>query len=272
MHTLGTIVTLSALQKLTLWMIGMLIPFSGCQPLHCENPGRIVFPKSPVNLAGLNSPYDDWNCGASWDTWESGSSFLFSTNRATSGSTFDVYPTAIRFEGDDGFTMDTVPPAAWVLAVANRINTAQDELGPTFFFHSNRDGKYGIYQAIIPLDSMGIIGWLSTPKDSDVRVSRIPELTSDGEERCPFIIGNDLYFVSNRSGGLGRFDIYKSAWTGTAWSTPENLGPAINSGSDEYRPLAFHLYPDVDALFFSSNRPGGKGGYDLYATSLTPKT
>jgi hypothetical protein len=337
----------SALIALAISAIGFHMVFSGCSPIHCEDAGRIVFPESPVNLAALNSPYDDWNCGAPWDWWESGSSFLFSTNRKTSGGTFDVYPTAIRFQGDDGFSMDTVPPSKAMSAIAERINTSRDELGPTFwfakddrmrerhpkvllfsrgengnhdltvlssedptdpyssiefprdslvetalsplntshdegyaawspeqsllFFHSNRDGAYGIYQAIIPVDSNGPAAWLRNPDSPGVRISRVKELSSDGEERCPFLIGKDLYFVSNRSGGAGGFDIYRSAWNGTGWTAPENLGPRINSAQDEYRPLAFHLYADEDALFFSSNRPGGKGGYDLYATSLKSK-
>jgi hypothetical protein len=322
------------------------LALSGCTPDHCGQ-GLIIFPDKPVNLAALNSPYDDWNCGAPWDRWESGSSFLFSTNRKTSGGTFDVYPTAIRFEGNDGLSMDTVSASGAILALAERINTDRDELGPTFWFgndgdpymrtpralffsrgregdhdlsalttdkppgpdaypsfpwdslveiplaplntskdegyatwsreagvllfHSDRDGGYGIFQAIIPLDSSGIWGWLRAPGSAGVGISRIPGLASDGEERCPFLLGRDLYFVSDRSGGFGGFDIYRSTWDGNGWSTPVNLGARINSASDEYRPLPFHLYTDEDALFFSSNRPGGKGGYDLYAASLKSK-
>lgn len=325
-------------------VMGVQLLLSGCGQLDCDPPRRIVFPDSPVNLADLNSPYDDWNCGAPWDTWESGSSFLFSTNRKTSGAAFDVHPTAIRFSSEIAFSLDTLSPSLSVSRIANRINTGKDELGPTFFFekgmpgeggypesllfsrgdggnhdlialtvgdpadpysnllfprdslveipldalntpadegyaswsrdarrflfHSNRDGKYGIYQALIPVDSGKVAAWLRHPDTAGVRVSRVQGLVSDGQERCPFLIGKELYFVSDRPGGFGGFDIYRSAWDGSGWTTPENLGPRINSGYDEYRPLPFHLYSDEDALFFSSNRPGGKGGFDLYATSL----
>ena len=44
---------------------------------------------------------------------------------------------------------------------------------------------------------------------------------------------------------------------------PVNLGPTINSPYKEYTP-----YIDGDLIYFSSNRPGGKGGFDIYVTKL----
>ncbi len=40
----------------------------------------------------------------------------------------------------------------------------------------------------------------------------------------------------------------------------------INSGSDEYRPILFEEGVDFEKymMVFSSNRDGGKGGFDLY--------
>jgi len=52
------------------------------------------------------------------------------------------------------------------------------------------------------------------------------------------------------------------------WSTPENLGPAINSPSNEQHPA---ISPDGLSLYFSSDRPGGSGGFDLWvAHRATP--
>lgn len=45
------------------------------------------------------------------------------------------------------------------------------------------------------------------------------------------------------------------------WSTPIPLGPAINS---PYRETSVFLAPDGHSLYFSSDRPGGMGGTDLY--------
>jgi len=52
---------------------------------------------------------------------------------------------------------------------------------------------------------------------------------------------------------------------------PANFGPAIKTAYDEFRPIIIPTQPDLflnDMLIFSSNRPGGKGGFDLYYTGM----
>ncbi|HEY7171200.1 MAG TPA: hypothetical protein VH417_10165 [Vicinamibacterales bacterium] len=77
--------------------------------------------------------------------------------------------------------------------------------------------------------------------------------------------GLSLYFTSARPGGYGGFDIYVSQRASVAapWDGPQNLGPTINSPYDEG---AVNLTIDGHTMFFSSNRPGGFGGGDLYAS------
>ncbi|KQZ76898.1 hypothetical protein ASE06_04800 [Sphingopyxis sp. Root214] len=73
--------------------------------------------------------------------------------------------------------------------------------------------------------------------------------------------GRFVYFCSDRPGGIGKDDLYRVAVTATGFGTPENLGPKVNSASNEYAPM---LSPDGRQLLFSSDRPGGAGGHDLY--------
>ena len=80
--------------------------------------------------------------------------------------------------------------------------------------------------------------------------------------------GEWLIFAGyNFRGGFGDFDLYISYYTPTGWSEPENLGRNINTESWESSPS---LSPDKRELFFSSNRPGGYGGKDLYVSYRMP--
>ena len=77
--------------------------------------------------------------------------------------------------------------------------------------------------------------------------------------------GLSLYFASDRPGGSGGWDLYVARRTtlDAPWDAPENLGSAINSGSFE---LAPYLSRDGHWLYFASNRPGGHGALDIYAS------
>lgn len=59
------------------------------------------------------------------------------------------------------------------------------------------------------------------------------------------------------------YDIYISYNTPDGWSEPQNLGPNINTDYWETSPS---LSPDKKALYFTSNRPDGLGGSDLYVS------
>ena len=59
-------------------------------------------------------------------------------------------------------------------------------------------------------------------------------------------------------------DIFVSIWDGRVWSSPEPL-IGVNSKFNERGP-SFSL--SGDKLFFSSDRDGGRGGYDIYVTSF----
>jgi len=80
--------------------------------------------------------------------------------------------------------------------------------------------------------------------------------------------GDWLFFAADIAGaGIGGFDIYKSVYTPTGWSEQENLGDSINTDFWESSPA---ISPDKRALYFSSTRPGGYGGADLYVSYLKP--
>ncbi|HPZ36407.1 MAG TPA: OmpA family protein [Bacteroidales bacterium] len=85
----------------------------------------------------------------------------------------------------------------------------------------------------------------------------MPSVTADGKE---------LYFVSNRPGGVGGYDIYKSFKDENGeWSEPINVGEPINTPGDEKSPF---IHTDTRTLYFSSNGHPGMGGYDIYYVKL----
>lgn len=74
--------------------------------------------------------------------------------------------------------------------------------------------------------------------------------------------GRTLYFVSDRPGGMGGRDIYRSTKLPTGeWSKALNLGAPINTPYDEDAPF-FH--PDGKTLYFSSNGTNSMGGFDIF--------
>lgn len=69
--------------------------------------------------------------------------------------------------------------------------------------------------------------------------------------------------ICNTAESRGGCDLFISYRTPDGWSAPENLGDSINT---EFRESGPSLSPDKKDLYFSSNRPGGYGGSDLYVS------
>lgn len=89
----------------------------------------------------------------------------------------------------------------------------------------------------------------------------LPFCSADFSVQHPFFHEKEqvLYFSSNRPGGQGGFDLYKSRLEGGNWSPPQNLGNNINSNFDE-------VFPSLNQdgqLYFASNHPETQGGLDI---------
>ena len=97
-----------------------------------------------------------------------------------------------------------------------------------------------------------------------------PISTNEGDEHCPAILndGETLCFASRREGGYGGSDIWCSRRDDDGdWMAPVNQGPNINTAAEE-----FHFTQDASGMvYFTSSRPGGFGGMDLWgALQLGP--
>lgn len=75
-----------------------------------------------------------------------------------------------------------------------------------------------------------------------------------------------IYFSSDRPGGYGGLDIYKSQRQADGtWGIAQNLGPTINTKYDEDAPF---IHVDNKTLYFSSRGHQTLGRYDIFVTSL----
>jgi outer membrane protein OmpA-like peptidoglycan-associated protein len=84
-----------------------------------------------------------------------------------------------------------------------------------------------------------------------------PSLTPDGQT---------LYFASDKPGGYGGVDLYKSIRDQSGnWSAPVNLGPNINTSGDDM----FPFIANDGTLYFASDGHVGLGGLDVYSTTPT---
>jgi hypothetical protein len=138
----------------------------------------------------------------------------------------------------------------------------------TLYFCSDRGGNFDIYY-LRRANSLPFNDWLFSPQASP---SEVDSIRTSANEKCPFIAGRVMVFASDREGGYGGWDLYYSVFRGGKWSSPKNMGDKVNSAYNEYRPVVVANNSFTNKLLlFSSDRPGGKGGYDLYFSSFNIK-
>jgi outer membrane protein OmpA-like peptidoglycan-associated protein len=76
--------------------------------------------------------------------------------------------------------------------------------------------------------------------------------------------GRLMFFTAcSRPDTKGGCDLYYAWRAGTEWGIPVNLGYPVNTRYWESTPFLAH---DSRYLYFASNRPGGKGGMDIWRT------
>lgn len=134
----------------------------------------------------------------------------------------------------------------------------------------SQDGKYLFFTGCNRPDGLGRCDiYIAQKKGNDWAkpFSIGTPLNTSGWEAQPSISadGRTLYFVSNRKGGYGGYDIWLSHLTEKGWSEPENMGPNVNTQYDEQSPF---IHPDDSTFYFCSNGWPGLGGKDLFVSRL----
>ncbi|MDD7884429.1 OmpA family protein [Flavivirga sp. 57AJ16] len=129
--------------------------------------------------------------------------------------------------------------------------------GDKLYFSSNMPesiGGYDIYVSNINTD-----GTLSTPENLGSTINTLldekyPSLSMDSKY---------LYFSSKGHDNMGGFDLFISKILSSGYRTPRNMGSTINTPYDE---IAYFLAAKNKG-YVSSNRPSGKGGFDIYTAT-----
>jgi WD40-like Beta Propeller Repeat len=130
--------------------------------------------------------------------------------------------------------------------------------GQQLYFISDRpvDGKPKTDMDIWVMDRTKVGDW------GEPRNLGAPINTSASEWFPTLAATGTLYFGSDRPGGHGKTDLYRATRKDGKFVEPENLGPNVNSGADEFEGCAA---PDESFLIFMAlGRPDSRGGGDLY--------
>lgn len=131
--------------------------------------------------------------------------------------------------------------------------------GKTLYFSSDKPGGKGgsdIYKV-----SIGEDGTFGTPQ-------ALTTINTSGTEVFPFMASDGkLYFSSDGHLGMGGLDAFSAFAKAGSFSSPKNLGPGVNSGSDDF---AIYVNPKTNTGYISSNRPGGQGSDDIYILGQVP--
>lgn len=191
-----------------------------------------------------------------------GRTMFFTSTRPNGFGSSDIYMTTRSNPIDDfGWTAP--------INLGPVINTSAGEIGATYFedptggtavlyFTSNRLGGLGgedIYQS-----TRNANGTYNSPTNvtalNSISFDRNSAIRHDGLE---------IFFASERAGGLGGRDIWVStrASVSAPWNPPVNVA-AVNSPETDQNPS---LSPDGSTLYLSSERSGGSGSGDIYSVT-----
>ncbi len=215
----------------------------------------------PINLgANINSEWDEYLAALTADEME----FIFTVRLPRTEKTICAF-----CQTEEDFYVSHKADGVWQprTPLENPINTGYNEgaqaISPDgkylFYTMCNTDFGYkscDLYWSKRIGDRWSRSRNFGHPVNSDYWESQ-PSIGSDGKT---------IYFASNRQGGFGGIDIWKTEiMEEGVFSEPVNLGPTINTQKDDTAPF---IHPDGKTLYFASDGRPGMGGKDLYYAVL----
>ena len=93
------------------------------------------------------------------------------------------------------------------------------------------------------------------------------KINTEGDEMFPFMESKSgtFLFSSNGRFGLGGLDVFISHYSGGKFSSAYNPGSPLNTRHDDFAAI---IDGKMNQGYFSTNRPGGSGGDDIYMLRL----
>ena len=209
---------------------------------------------NPVNLGiNVNSDADEYLPALSAD----GSTLIFTRSENVKGVRNEDFYISYNDTDEWQFANNLGEPINTLKNEGAQCITAD---GKTLYFTAcSRNDSYGrcdIYQSDFVNEK-----WTNP-------VNLGPNVNTESWESQPAISsdGRQLFFVSNRPGGLGGKDIwvsYKNA--NGVWMEAKNIGDKINTSKDDISPF---LHWDNQTLYFASKGFIGMGGFDVFVSRL----
>lgn len=137
------------------------------------------------------------------------------------------------------------------------------------------DGKTMVFAAADRKDCLGRVDLYISFRVGDTWSEPInmgPKVNSEAWDSEPSISadGRTIYFSSDRKGGLGQRDIYKTTMDENGiWGAVQNVGGFINTNKSEVTPV---IHADGRTLLYASDGGLGFGGYDIFYSTFDDKS
>ncbi|HTB06216.1 MAG TPA: carboxypeptidase regulatory-like domain-containing protein, partial [Bacteroidia bacterium] len=220
--------------------------------MYMAKPLSKGFDKPELFSKTVNGSQSDNNVGPV--SFSADGKILFFTKVAAIRKKNFINQVKIYYCESNGSGWSTPQPFPFNSDTYSNMDPAISPDGQQLFFSSNMPGGFG--GTDIYVSQKTATGW-SQPQNLG------SEVNTPGNEAFPYMRKDGtLFFASDRHFNYGGLDMFSSVLKGGKWTNVENLGPDINSTTDDFG-ICFNSNGHTG--YFSSNRKGGSGKDDIYS-------